>query len=383
MSHQLGFHHIWNRLTGKIKASNVHIVGDRFKLAFLAHGVEVAQIPRLITAISLDDLSTPERLLAVLSPEIIDQTAKLFGIRSQWLEGVDDQIYEYLCCNKEPKELLNHVTKLPYPPGEKRHFPLRVLTTAKHLSNRSDSHQILTPILVEPIAELGDELIYRYHVYRDWFDWNHYPCRLELKAIARTLYVHLGTPVPLFLITAAEMDEVLEGRMIPKRLLRGALITNPSLEDYALSSKESGIARETEELPDVLQYIQDRNLQGFSFDVIDDEMSEYMENEVTDVAVPQENSTPIRNRRPNHAELWEPIRNAAQTLWAQDNKLPIAGVIRMLKGMPTFKASAFTESAIRKNIVDLAPDGVRGKPGRKPKQSSSLMSTLIKHQIDK
>lgn len=373
---------LWDMLQGSRKARTVHTVNDRFRFAFKAHGFEEAQIPRLISEITLDDLSGSAKLLSVLTPEIIDQTAKLFGIRSQWLEGVDDQIYEYLGTYKEPKELLSHITKLPYPTGEKGDFPLRVLTTAKHLSNRSGSYQILTPILVEPIAELGDKLIYRYHVYRDGFDWNHYPCRLELKAIARTLYFHLGTPVPLFLITEAEMDQVLEGRMIPMHLMRGALITNPSLEDYALSSKESGVARETEELPDVLQYIQDHGLQSLLFGAIDDQAVENMENEVADIALLQENPALISKQRPNHAGLWEPIRNAAQTLWAQDNTLPIAAVVRMLKGMPNFKASAFTESAIRKRIVDLAPEGVRGKSGRKPKQSSSLMSALIKNQLD-
>jgi hypothetical protein len=383
MSNKLGLRQIWKTLTGKGEASSIHVVSDRFRFVFQAHGVEVAQIPRLITSINLDDLSTPERLLAVLTPEIIDQTAQLFGIRTQWLEGVDDQIYEYLGTCKEPQELLGHIARLPYPPGEKRHFPLRVLTTTKRLSNRSDSHQILTPILLAPIAELGDELIYRYHVYRDGFDWSYYPCRLELKAIARTLFFHLGTPVPLFQITEAEMDEVLEGRMIPKHLMRGALVSNPSLEDFALSTKESGVARETEELPDVLQYIAEHGLQDFSFDALDDEPPEAEKNEAIDVTVVQEDSAPIKKQRSRHAALWEPIRNAAQVIWTQDDKLPIADVVRKIKSITKFKASAFSESAIRKHIADLAPEGIRNKPGRKPKQSSSLLSALVQQQLDK
>lgn len=380
MSNQLGLNSIWSRLRGKSKASNVQIVDERFRFVFQAHGVDISQIPRLLTNVSLSDLITPERLLTALTPEIIDQTAQLFGVRSQWLEGIDDQIYEYLGTYKEPKELLSHIGKLLHPPEGKRHFPLRVLTTAKQLSNRSDSHQILTPILAEPIASLGDDLIYRYHVYRDGFDWNHSPCRLELKAIARILFFHLGTPVPLYLVSETEMEEILEGRTIPRHLLRGPLVTNPSLEDYALSYKESGVAKETDELPDVLQYIDEHGLKGFSFVVDGEEVAADKENEV---ALTDEDSVPIKKQRSNHAELWDPIRNAAQTLWAQNDKLLIAEVVRMLKGMPTFKASAFSESAIRKRIVDLAPVGVRGKSGRKPKQSSSLMSDLIKHQIDK
>ncbi len=321
--------------------------------------------------------------LAVLTPEIIDQTGQLFGIRSQWLEGVDDQIYEYLNTCKEPQELLSHIARLRHHPGERWRFPLRVLTTTKHLSRNTEGHQILTPILVEPIAELGDEVIYRYHVYRDGYDWNHEPCRLELKAVARILFYHLGTPIPLFQITEAEMDEVLEGRMIPRGLLRGALVTTPSLEDYALSSEESGVAREIEELPDVLQYIAEHNLQDFSFDVVDIEGFEPRDDEAADVLKARNESVPNKKQRSSSSASWEPVRNVAQALWAQDDTLSIAGAVSKIKQMRNLKASAFTESAIRKRIADLAPEGIRNKPGRKPKQSSSLISALVQQQLDK
>jgi hypothetical protein len=381
MSNKLELRQIWKTLTGKSEASSVHVVSDRFQFVFQSHGVEVAQIPRLMTCINLNDLSTPDHLLAVLTPGIIDQAAQLFKIRTQWLEGVEDQIYEYLGTYKEPKELLSHIARLTYPPGGKRHFPLRVLTTSMQLDRNADRHQILAPVLLEPITELGDEMIYRYHVYRDGFDWNHYPSRIELKAIARILFYNLGTPVPLFQITEAEMEEVLEGLTIPKRLLRGALVTNPSLEDYALSSKESGVAKEIEELPEVLQYIEEHGLHDFSFGVVDEKISSSDDIEPIETLPFQD--APAQPKRPRVAEMWEPIRNAAQTLWDQDKQLPIAEVVRRIKRTSSFKASAFTESAIRKHIVDLAPVGVRGKSGRKPNQTTSLMTQLIQQELDK
>ena len=44
------------------------------------------------------------------------------------------------------------------------------------------------------------------------------------------------------------MDELLEGRYIPSFLRHVCLISNPSLEDYALTQSESGVAKETDEL---------------------------------------------------------------------------------------------------------------------------------------
>ena len=90
-------------LAGKSKSKPVTIVGQRFRQAFHDHGVEAAQIPRLLPQVKLDDLKSDETLLAVLTPEVLDQAAHLFGIRTEWLEGVDDNIYEYLHCYKQPE----------------------------------------------------------------------------------------------------------------------------------------------------------------------------------------------------------------------------------------------------------------------------------------
>lgn len=381
MSGKLG--QLWKRFNGEKHAVNTGIVGRRFLSAFQEHGIEATQIPRIIPALRLDDLSTPEKLLGALTPEIIDQVASLFGIRSQWIEGVDDQIYDYLGTYKEPLELLGHISTLSYPPEERKFFPLRVLTTEKRLDRTQDTYQILVPVLVEPIAELGEETIYRYYVYRDGFDWNHYTSRLELKVIARVIFTRLHTPTPLFKITAREMEEVLEGRTIPRGLMRGALISNPSLEDYALSSKESSVAKETDELSDVLEYIGAHGLENFSFDG-----NELEESSIIDIEPPAPSgslgSIPgPQKQRLAQSDQWEPLRHAAQAIWAQDSQLPIAEVARRLKRMRHLKASAYTENAIHKRITDLAPEGVRGKPGRKPKQSSPLMPGLIQQQLDK
>lgn len=85
---------LWQSFTGKTKTNPVNIVAQRFIQAFLDHGVRATQIPRLQSKIKLDDLKSEEALLAVLTPEVLDQTARLFGIRTAWLEGVDDRVYE-------------------------------------------------------------------------------------------------------------------------------------------------------------------------------------------------------------------------------------------------------------------------------------------------
>ena len=360
---------IWRRFTKNGKTNPVNIVAHRFLQAFQDHGVEASQIPRLVPQLKIADLQSSEKLLAALTPEILDQTAKLFCIRSQWLEGVDDQIYEYLACYKSPEIILGHLARLVCGHDVALTFPLRVLTTTKKLDFRSDAHQLLVPVLVEKVFELGEEDICRYHVYRDGFDWGYEPSRLELKAIARIVYTELRAVVPLFEIGPKEMDDVLEGRSIPRRYLDGCMLTNPSLEDFALKGPESGIAKETEEFPLVLEYIKAHNLQDFSFD----DYVEAQPDEPVSYSAPSCKTREAQESSGKRAQAqfdWESVRNAARTLWAEDDQLSIADVIRRIKLMPIFKASAFTESAIRKRINDLAPPHIRGKSGRKPKKST-------------
>lgn len=364
---------IWRLIKAK-NSNSLDIVASRFLQVFHDHGVASSQIPRLIQHLKLDDLQSTNRLLAAITPDILDQTARYFGVRIEWLEGVDDEIYDYQYCSKEPELLLEHLATLNPDPESRPRFPLRVLSTTKHLDLNDPRAQLLAPVLVEKIADLGDEEIYRYHIYRDGFDWSHQPSRIEIKSIARLACKAFNMPVPLFVISPGDMEAVLEGRLIPAKYLGGCQITNPSLEDYALSPDESVVAKEVEELPDVLRYIQERNLQNFSFS-----RPIEFQPELETPQIPAESPIPTSHqealnipgkRAQAKAAIWEPIRHSAKVLWVQNDRLSIADVISGLKQMPQLKASALSESAVRKHIADLAPPGISGKPGRKPNKST-------------
>jgi len=67
---------------------------------------EVSQIPRIFPKISLDDLKSDESLLKKLTPELIDEVATLFAVRTEWLEGVDDVVYASYSCYKQQRLLM-------------------------------------------------------------------------------------------------------------------------------------------------------------------------------------------------------------------------------------------------------------------------------------
>lgn len=251
--------------TGSRSPNPVNIVPQRFLQAFRDHGIEPPQIPRLLPRINLNALQSEEALLPNLAPEILDSVAHLFGIRTEWLEGVDDKVYEYKAYHKEPGVLLDHLAALVEGKEICLTFPLRILTVTKQLDRNDRGCGYMAPVLLEKITDLGEETIYRYHVYQDGIDWSHSSARIELKAIARLAATKLGIVIPLHVITNKEMEGVLAGKIIPRRFLEGCQITDPSLEDYVLNKAESVVAKEFDELPAVFDYIEKHGLSDIQF----------------------------------------------------------------------------------------------------------------------
>src|SRR3569833_3287996 len=359
------FNSFWKGFTG---TNTIGVVAHRFLKAFRDHNIKAAQIPRLVPQLKLDDLKSEESLLGALTPDLLDHTAQLFGIRIEWLEGVDDEIYDYRFCYKQPElffELLADIRRRAN--GAHLKFPLRTLSVARHLDSKAEQQQLLVPVLLEKIAEFGDEEIYRYYIFNDGWDWGYAPTRIQLKAMARVVCNVLRDPTPLFVVRPADLHGVLERKKIPADLLKGCLLTNPSLEDFVLSPKESGVAKEIEELPEVLRYIDVHRLKRLL--PLHQPKSDPLSAVAPTPQMPHEPSIPANppkdsKRAKNTKELWEPVEIAAITLWTEHGPLPIEEVIRRIKGMPHLKASALSESAIRKRIAKLAPPDVRGKSGR-------------------
>lgn len=353
-------------------------MAERFLYVFEAHGIEVSEIPRFIAQIKYQDLQAPSSLMAALTPAMIDATAELFGVRRQWLEGSDDLVLYPFGRRGNPDDMLNRLrsaVSASMAHGYFDRFPLRVLTTSKVLSREPGEHSALLPVIVEPIGDLGDRSVYRCHVSGDSYDWSHTPSRLELKAITWLLSHRLKAIVPLFQVSEEEIDDIRSGMTIPSMVWRKGLVTSPSLEDYVLSLDESRVAKETDELVAVLDYLDTHGLRDFTF-----EATSPVQITATSEPAPQETPTatpvkpegkpPSTGKRQAQQAHWSAILTAAQTVWAKPPCISYADMIKRLKSMPHLKASALSDSAIHKQLSKIAPPEVRGKPGRKPNQSA-------------
>ncbi|RFC40375.1 MAG: hypothetical protein DID89_2727546920 [Candidatus Nitrotoga sp. CP45] len=68
--------------------------------------------------------------------------------------------------------------------------------------------------------------------------------------------------MPIYTTKLADMENIREGRLIPRSCLGEYLLSEPSLEDYAMTQEENFHAKEIAELPEVIEYIEEHNLEN-------------------------------------------------------------------------------------------------------------------------
>jgi len=247
----------WIWWKGRKNRDRVAMTAQRFLSLFETHGVAATQIQHFLPELTFDKVQKPESLLPALSIDVLDRAAKLFGVRREWLEGADDQIYDCFWCDKHPEHFFEKFQKQNLQHGN---FPVHAFTCVDKLDYRGDRNQYVVLVFVEKIREIGDVEIFRYVIDGDGWDWGYRRCRIQLKAMVRVVDRYYGNPVPLYRVQEAELEGIREGRTIPRLFIRGTPLTDPSLEDYVCAESEHGQAKECDELPDVKQFMLEHKL---------------------------------------------------------------------------------------------------------------------------
>ena len=231
------------------------LVLKRFRQLFKDHGVEETQIPRVFQEITLDDLKSDDSLLKKLTTDFIDEVAQYFNVRVEWLEGIDNVIYRHRSCYKRPQLFFKFLNEIKYDEWD---FPFRVITPEKSFDRHDDHYQPFTLLFVEKIGEIGEENIYRYFLDTGWA-WDHYTCRIQLKAMAMLYWQKARHPITLHTVPRDVYFQIEDAEQIPHHYL-GALLSDPSIEDYIITEDESRVSKEADELPVVIDYIKENNL---------------------------------------------------------------------------------------------------------------------------
>jgi len=138
-------------------------VANRFVRLFEKHSVHRNQIPRFFGhGLTLADVVDDDKLLIKLTPEILHAAADLFAVRLEWLEGVDNKIYEthdfYKCPGAYAEFIAQLIAGCDY-----QVFAELLLSTDPYCQEDA------LLILAETFAENGNESVKRYHLCSNWF----------------------------------------------------------------------------------------------------------------------------------------------------------------------------------------------------------------------
>lgn len=148
---------------------------SRFVSLFENHSIHRNQIPRFFGHnLTLADMSSDDNLLAKLTPDILKAASELFAARLEWLEGVDEKIYEVHDFYKQPKAYQQFLAEL-VASSEHPIFAKLVLSKAP----RCQEDALL--ILAEIFAYNGEEAVERFHLCGNWFT-KYWKFRADLAA---------------------------------------------------------------------------------------------------------------------------------------------------------------------------------------------------------
>lgn len=251
----------WRRMAGNTKPSHTEVVTQRFIQIFNDHGVATTEIPRLIPEVTLEKLESHESLLLALTNEVIDKVADLFLVKKSWLEGNSSAIYDGLYCYKQPHRFFEELSKIKLVDID---CPVIAFTSRKTLDCNSGREQPIRIIFEERCAQIGDKVIRRYVIWNDKWDWGYWKTRIQLKALVRLTDIKLIAPVTIYHVDPETLNKLENGKIVPNQVLLNSRRLPFSLEDFTESYEEHKQAKELEDLPNVMEYVEDHKLEDLA-----------------------------------------------------------------------------------------------------------------------
>lgn len=153
----------WYRKIRPVNQEPKETIATRFFKLFEVHGVHRNQIPGLIgRGLTIADVQSEESLLPKLDEELLNYACELFAVRREWLDGADDQIYPLHDFYKWPEKFAEFLDRKLV---DKAAYDMTGVVLATKDLKRHNSALI---ILEEPVGNVGDRLIYRYHLCYNW-----------------------------------------------------------------------------------------------------------------------------------------------------------------------------------------------------------------------
>jgi hypothetical protein len=164
--------------------SNVESISTRFVALFKSHGVHRNQIPEFFDhGLDIPSCATDDELFKKLTPEILNDAVKLFGVNKDWLESSSNEIYDIPFFDKHPEEFEAYIVNLLKNTSDEKVIAY-VLKADKQPFYRE--YDVLI-VLAETVGFVNGREIYKYHLLGQWVN-SYCRSRADFAACCALLY---------------------------------------------------------------------------------------------------------------------------------------------------------------------------------------------------
>jgi len=140
-------------------------IATRFIALFESHGVHRNQIEEFFGhGLDIPSCATDEELLKKLTPKIITDAVKLFGVNKDWLEGSSKEIYNITDFYKHPEKFESYLIDI-LDNTKAGDLSAYAITSKKKLMNDFNDSLL---VISEPIGEINQREVFKYHLLGKW-----------------------------------------------------------------------------------------------------------------------------------------------------------------------------------------------------------------------
>ncbi|MGN4752781.1 hypothetical protein [Bacillus cereus group sp. MYBK220-1] len=234
--------------------SGVYEVVKRFIEVYENHSIMQNQIPSFIDKkfdLSLKDFKDYDSILKVLNDDIINWTCEKFGIRREWIDGADNQIYSYKSYYKQVHSFIRDI----YNFNSTREQITMYVFKYGNLSLEEDNEHNIVLLLRCPIGKINSKQVYKYIPISTLWNWGYWRGRYQIKSI---IYLCDNMGITIQGYDLIEKEKIAYGETFPENIINGISIRATWYpEDYIDVQSQNSSAKEVEETKKVKEYIKE------------------------------------------------------------------------------------------------------------------------------
>ena len=248
---------LFARFINNKSPSMMQTVAKRFDQLLESHHLNGAELLSLIPPAWGWNLSTVENSIQIskaLQAEYFSWFAKTFQVNESWLNGSEELAVAHFGGYKHLETLGTTLREDGWVNDE-----LKMTILSEEYAGQNAPLGRYAIVFSKPIAELDREkTIYKHVLFEPVWQWDHLPCRLETKAIARwysMILMQFGI-ISIIPVKRKEFEQLIKRKTLPGKFITLESGGYDHFEVRVLNPTESQQTIEVEEIDAVIEHLE-------------------------------------------------------------------------------------------------------------------------------